>query len=61
MKVIKDFQIYLGEIEKLTKRLDPKQKKELEKILTSLLTLLVSLRQASHLGEMKVTFKRDKN
>lgn len=57
MKVIKDFKKYLDIIDKLSKPLDKEQKKQLENILSVMLTLLVSLKQTSKLGI--TTFKWD--
>ncbi len=56
MKTIKDFIIYLGEIDKLAKKLAPEKKDELDTILRSLLTLLVCMRRDSHLGEIQIDF-----
>lgn len=58
MKVIKDFQVYLTEIEKLSRPLSSAQKKQLETILTLVLTLLVSLRQASKMGEYRFPWEK---
>lgn len=57
MKVIKDFKDYLTGIEKLSKRLNPSQKRDLERILSSLLTLLVGFKKGSHLGEVFINWK----
>ncbi len=54
MKVIKDLQGYLGEIEKMADELPKKQTRQLETILTSIMTLLVCLRKASNLGEITI-------
>ena len=59
MKVIKDFILYLEEIDKLAKKLKPEKKKQLETILSSMLTLLVCLKKASHLGEVSINFLED--
>lgn len=50
MKVINDYKIYLDEIDRLSKNLSLKQKKELENILKVNLTMLVALKKSSKLG-----------
>jgi len=57
MKEIKDFIAYLKHIDKLAKSLKPAQKKELRKILASMLTLLVSLKRDSGLGTVKFNWE----
>ena len=59
MKVTKDFKTYLDHIELLSKTLPPNKKKELEVILSSMLTLLVSLKKASGLGNYKFEWEDD--
>lgn len=57
MKVIKDLVDYLEEIDRLAKKLPPKQKRQLTVILSSVLTLLVSLKRDSHLGSVKFSWE----
>lgn len=52
MKVTKDLQTYLGEIDKLAKSLPKEKRSELENILSVMLTLLVSLKKSSRLGKI---------
>ena len=51
MKVTKDFQYYLGQVDKLSKTLPKTKQKELENILRVMLILLVSLKKSSNLGK----------
>ena len=55
-KVFRDLKDYLEGMEKVSKDLDSEQKEQLATILSSVLTLLVSLRRASHLGEVSIDF-----
>lgn len=55
-KTIRDYKSYLDGIEKLAKPLDEEQKEQLNTILSSQLTLLVCLKQASHLGSVSLNF-----
>jgi hypothetical protein len=50
-----DLILYLEDIKRLAKSLAPDQKAQLQQILSTILTLLVCMRQASHLGETKIT------
>ena len=52
MKVIKDFKEYLDIIDSLSLKLSKEQRKELENILTVMLTLLVAFKRDSNLGEV---------
>lgn len=51
MKVISDMKKYLDHIDEKSKGLNSLQKEKLETILSSMLTLLVSLKNYSHLGK----------
>ena len=53
MKEIKHLQIYLAHIANVSRKLDPKQKKELAKILSVIITLLVSLK----IGKVKFSWE----
>lgn len=53
-KTIDDFRAYLAEFKRMAKGLSPDQTAQLNQILISLMVLLVSLRQASHLGEATI-------
>lgn len=53
MEVVQDLITYLKGIDKMAKTLSPTQKKKLETILSSVLTLLVCMKQSSNLGKVK--------
>lgn len=52
MKVISDMKKYLDHIDEKSKGLNTLQKEKLETILSSMLTLLISLKNYSNLGEV---------
>lgn len=54
MKVTKDFKAYLDHIDKLSKGLDKRERKELETILGVILTLVISLKHYSGLGSVSM-------
>lgn len=56
-KTIKDYKAYLDEIAILAKPLDSAQKERLNTILSSQLTLLVYLKQASKMGKVTLNWK----
>lgn len=55
--LINNYKAYLDGIEKLSRPLDKKQKEQLKTILSAQLTLLVSLKKASKLGEVTLNWK----
>ncbi|MBL0320522.1 MAG: hypothetical protein IPP74_14700 [Alphaproteobacteria bacterium] len=55
-KTIRDFKGYLDEIGKLAENCSPEQQKGLDNILKVQLTMMVSLRKASKLGEISLSF-----
>lgn len=56
-KTIKDYKDYLDIIQTLSKPLDSEQKKQLNTILESQLTLLVALKRDTGLGRISIDFK----
>lgn len=56
MKTIQDFKAYLDEVENLSKNLNEEQKKELENILSVVLTLIICLKKESNLGQYNINF-----
>lgn len=57
MQVIKDLKDYFDHIDVLSKTLRPDKKKELENILSVVLTLLVCMKNSSNLG--RFSFEED--
>jgi len=53
-KLIKDYKLYLDHIEKLSKDLDKEQMAKLKMILRCQLSLLITLKKGSNLGEISI-------
>ena len=58
MKTIKDFKTYLDEIDKLSKPLSSKQKRELENVLKVVLSLLICMKRDSGLGDLLFSWQK---
>lgn len=59
-KLINDYKIYLDELERLSRKLDDKQKQDLFKVIESQLILLVAFKKQSNLGCISLNiFKKD--
>lgn len=56
-KTTSDLRTYVGQMEELARKCSPEHRSELNEIFRSILILLVSLRKASHLGEIQINFK----
>lgn len=56
-KIIKDLKIYLDELERLSRKLPKEKRASLVNILRVILILLVSLKQSSNLGKIKMIWR----